>query len=190
MLITISGLPGSGTTTVSRLVAEALDVERVPGGEVFRQLAAEAGMSLADFGAYAVDHPEIDVELDRRLEERATAGACVIESRLAGWLVTRAGLLAVRVWIDCDELVRAGRVAVRDGSTPEAALADNRARADLEHARYRAVYGIDLTDRSTYDLVLDSTSTTPDGLAAAILEAASATFDRGSQRPDDGVGDA
>ena len=49
MLITISGLPGSGTTTVSRLVASALHLDRVPGGEVFRQLAAESGMSLAEF---------------------------------------------------------------------------------------------------------------------------------------------
>ena len=69
MLITISGLPGSGTTTASRLVSNALDVERVPGGEVFRQMAAEAGMSLADFGVHAHDHPEIDRELDHRLEE-------------------------------------------------------------------------------------------------------------------------
>lgn len=176
MLVTISGLPGSGTTTVSRLVADALGLDRVPGGEVFRQLAAEAGMSLADFGAHAADHPEIDVELDRRLEERAAAGSCVIESRLAGWIVTRAGLLAVRVWVDCDELVRAGRVAVRDGATPEVALTENRARAELEHARYRAVYGIDLTDRSTYDLVLDSTTSAPDALADDILAAAVTIF--------------
>lgn len=176
MLITISGLPGSGTTTVSRLVADALGLDRVPGGEVFRQLAAEAGMSLAGFGAHAVDHPEIDVELDRRLEARAARGGCVIESRLAGWLVTRAALPAVRTWIDCDEVVRAGRVAARDGTTPETALSDNRERAELEHARYRAVYGIDLTDRSTYDLVLDSTTAAPDELCEAIVEAARATF--------------
>src|SRR3546814_8567560 len=102
LLSTISGLPGSGTTTVSRLVADALGLERVPGGEVFRQLAAEADMSLAEFGAYAAAHPEIDIELDRRLTERARLGGCIIESRLAGWLVTRASLRAVRGWVDCD----------------------------------------------------------------------------------------
>src|SRR5690606_35113569 len=101
LLITISGLPGSGTTTLSRVLAADLHLERVPGGEVFRQLASEGGMSLAQFGAYAQDHPEIDQELDHRLTVRAEAGDCVIESRLAGWLVTRAGLTAVRVWVDC-----------------------------------------------------------------------------------------
>lgn len=176
MLITISGPPGSGTTTVSRRVAEALALERVPGGEVFRQMAAEAGRSLADFGAYAQEHPEIDLELDRRLEARARDGGCVIESRLAGWLATRAGLTAVRAWVDCDETVRAERVAQREGTTPEQAAEDNAERAALEHARYRAVYDIDLSDQSIYDLVLDSTRTGPGELAELIIEAARATF--------------
>ncbi len=176
MLITISGLPGSGTTTVSRLVAASLDLDRVPGGEVFRQLAVEAGMSLADFGVHARDHPEIDIELDRRLEECARQGGCVIESRLAGWLVTRAGLSAVRTWIDCDEAMRAERVALREGVAPADAAVDNQVRSELEHARYRAVYGIDLADRSTYDLLLDSTSTSAEALAATIAEAARQRF--------------
>jgi predicted cytidylate kinase len=176
LLITISGLPGSGTTTVSRLVADALELARVPGGEVFRQLAAEAGMSLAEFGVLAQSRPEIDRELDDRLEAHAREGGCVIESRLAGWIATRAGLLAVQVWVECDEQVRAERVAARDGTTPEQALADNAARSDLERARYRAVYEIDLDDRSTYDLVLDSTRTSPEDLAAIIVERARATF--------------
>src|SRR3546814_6133088 len=121
LLSTISGLPGSGTTTVSRLVADSLGLERVPGGEVFRQLAAEADMSLAEFGAYAAAHPEIDIELDRRLTERARLGGCIIESRLAGWLVTRASLRAVRVGVDCDEAVPGKRVAIPYGSTTEPA---------------------------------------------------------------------
>jgi cytidylate kinase len=176
LLVTISGLPGSGTTTVSRLVAETLELARVPGGEVFRQLAAEANMSLAEFGVVAQSRPEIDIELDDRLEAHAREGGCVIESRLAGWIATRADLLAVRVWVDCDEVVRAERVAARDGSTTDEALADNAARSDLERARYRAVYDIDLDDRSTYDLVLDSTTESPEALTEAIVERARSLF--------------
>ena len=176
MLITISGLPGSGTTTLSRLVAGALDLERVLGGEVFRQLAAESGMSLAEFGAHAQHHPEIDRELDARLEARAREGGCVIESRLAGWLATRAGLRAVRVWVDCAEDVRAARVAERDRSSPEQAARDNAERVALEHARYQAVYDIDLEDRTPYDLVLDSTATSATVLSDTVIARAQALF--------------
>ncbi len=176
MLITISGLPGSGTTTVSRLVAAALHLDRVPGGEVFRQLAAESGMTLAEFGVHAQAHPDIDRELDARLEARAREGSCVIESRLAAWLATNAGLLAVRVWIDCDDDVRAARVAERDGTSVDQARTDNAARAALEHARYVQAYGIDLDDRTPYDLVLDSTSTSAATLADRIVEQTHQTF--------------
>lgn len=172
MLVTISGLPGSGTTTVSRLVADALGIERLPGGEVFRQMAAESDMTLAEFGVHAQGHPEIDLELDARLEARARDGDCVVESRLAGWLVTRAGLTAVRVWVDCNDQVRAARVAEREDSSLAEALIDNAERSDLERARYKSVYDIDLDDRSTYDLVLDSTAEPAEALALTIVTAA------------------
>jgi cytidylate kinase len=100
----------------------------------------------------------------------------VIESRLAGWLVTRAGLAAVRVWVDGSDEVRAARVAARDGSSVAEALIDNAERSALERARYQAVYGIDLDDRSTYDLVLDSTMESPEALTATIVERARAVF--------------
>lgn len=177
MLITISGLPGTGTTTASRLVAEALGLERVPGGEVFRQMAIEAGMSLAEFGLHAVDHPEIDEELDRRLQDRERAGGCVVESRLAGWLAHRAELRAVRVWLWCDDGERARRVAKRDGVSPEQAELENAERAAVEHGRYLRVYGIDLEDLSIYDLVLDSTTDAAPLLADQIIAAARATFE-------------
>jgi cytidylate kinase len=177
LLVTISGLPGSGTTTVSRLVADALGLDRLPGGEVFRQMAAEAGMSLAEFGVHAQGHPEIDRELDDRLEARALEGGCVIESRLAGWLATRARIPAVRVWVDCDDQVRAARVAEREGTTLTQALIDNAERSDLERARYQAVYAIDLDDRSTYDLVLDSSTDPAQALADEIVSAARAAFE-------------
>lgn len=176
MLITISGLPGSGTTTLSRLVADALDLDRLPGGEVFRQMAAESGMTLAEFGRHAQDHPEHDRELDRRLLERARQGGVVIESRLAGWLATRDDLRAVRVWVACADEERARRVGVRDGTDVATALADNDARETLEHARYQHLYDIDLTDLSIYDLTLDSTTAAPHALADEVIEAVRRTF--------------
>ena len=169
MLVTISGLPGSGTTTLARRIAHELEMELVLGGEVFRQMAAEAGMTLASFGAHVVGHPEIDVELDSRLEARATQGGCVIESRLAGWIASRAGLDATTVWVDGDPRVRAERVARRDDISMEQALIDNAERSAVERARYQTVYGIDLDDRTPYDLVLDSTGESPQALATNVI---------------------
>lgn len=172
MLITLSGLPGSGTSTVARMVAADLGLEHLDGGTVFRGLARERGKTLADFAREAEGNDAIDRALDDRLTERARKGDVLVESRLAGWLVTGAQLDGLRVWIECDETERARRVAGRDHHQADEALAANREREASERDRYQRYYGIDLTDRSIYDLVLDSTDVGPLDLVALIVEAA------------------
>ena len=173
MLVTISGLPGAGTSTVAQLVADALGLERVDGGTVFRSMAAEVGLDVGEFSRVAEGNPEIDLELDQRLADRVKEGEVVLESRLAGWIVTIEQLDAVRVWIDAEEGERARRVAGREHAGQEAALEANRSREASERRRYRTYYGIDLDDRTVYDLVLDSTSTPPEAIAKSILAATS-----------------
>jgi cytidylate kinase len=172
LLITVSGPPGSGTTTASTRVARDLALELLPGGEVFRAMAAERAMSLGTFGAYAATHPEVDVELDTRLAARARKGDVVIESRLAGWIARIDELPAVTAWVDCAPEVRARRVAARERITVEQAAAENAERQRVERDRYLALYGLDLADLSAYDLVLDSDALSPAEVAGAIVDAA------------------
>jgi cytidylate kinase len=171
VLVTLSGLPGSGTSTVAQMVAAALGLDHLDGGTVFRSVAAERGLSLSAFASLAETDDTIDRALDDRLTDRARQGEVLLESRLAGWLVTRAELDAFRVWIHCDEQERARRVADRENREPAVALAHNRAREHSERVRYLGYYGIDLTDLSVYDLVLDSTATAPAPLVSAITTA-------------------
>lgn len=138
---------------------------------VFRAMAAERGMTVADLGAVAETDATIDVALDERLAARARAGNVVLESRLAGWIAHNEGLVAGKVWIACDESVRAARVAGRDDSDDRIALAANQAREASEHRRYRAYYGIDLSDLRIYDLVLDSTARPARALVDEIVAA-------------------
>lgn len=176
MLVTISGPPGSGTSTASELVAARLGLAPASGGAVFRAMAVEREMSLADFGRYATDHPEVDAELDTRLAARARAGDVVIESRLAGWIARNEGLTAVATYLDCDPKVRAARVAAREGVPLEQALAENDERERVERARYLALYAIDIEDTAIYDLVLDTGALAADEVADRIVAAAHARF--------------
>ena len=153
-----------------------LEFELVPGGQVFRHMAAENGMSLAEFGAFAAAQPAVDIELDRRLAERARAGRVVIESRLAGWIAHNEKLDGLLVWIGCDDEVRAERVAGREDKTVDQALAENAEREKVERDRYFALYGIDIDDLSIYDLVLDSGRLTPAEIADRIVRAARTRF--------------
>ena len=172
MLITLSGLPGSGTSTVARSVATRLGLDHLDGGTVFRAMAEERGVTLAEFARIAEADDSIDRALDDRLVERAKGGDVLLESRLAGWLATRSALRALRVWIHCDEVERARRVGGRDGHDAAEALAHNQEREASERTRYLDFYDIDLRDLSIYDLVVDSTATSPDAIVDQIVEAA------------------
>lgn len=135
-------------------------------------MAVESGMSLTAFGTYASDHPDVDVELDRRLAERARQGDVVIESRLAAWIARNERLHhAVCVGLRCDDIVRAERVANREGISVEQALADNADREKVEADRYLALYGIDLHDMSVYDLIVDTGIHAPDEVTRQIVAA-------------------
>jgi cytidylate kinase len=175
VLLTLSGLPGSGTSTLARRVAAELGIERLDGGSVFRALAAERGVDLAEYARLAEHDETIDRALDERLTDRARQGTVLLESRLAGWLVHRARLGGLKVWLACDEVERARRVAEREGRDSQEALAHNQAREASERARYLGYYGIDLADLTIYDLVLDSTDRTPTSLEAQILAIARAS---------------
>ncbi len=172
MLVTVSGLPGSGTSTVARLAAARLRIAHVDGGTVFRAMAADHDLDVRSFSAVAERDPEIDIELDTRLAAIARASDVVLESRLAAWIAVNERVEATKVWIDGDEDVRARRVADRESIAVAEALEANQVRETSERLRYRTLYGIDLHDRSVYDLVVDSTGVTPEELTDSIVRAA------------------
>jgi len=155
MLITVSGPPGSGTSTVADRLAAELGYEHVSGGDIFRALAAEEGLSLAELNERAEEDDSIDRDLDRRLRETAIErDGVVLESRLAGWM---AGDHAdLKVWLDAPVRVRAERIAEREEKTPAKARAETESREESERVRYAEYYGIDYSDLSIYDLSLNT----------------------------------
>ena len=63
--ITISGLPGTGTTTIAKLLKKELGLEYIYSGDIFRNMAEKYNMSLEEFGSYCEKHRDIDEDLDR-----------------------------------------------------------------------------------------------------------------------------
>lgn len=152
MIIAIAGPIGVGKSTVARGLASALGYRYVSGGEVFRDMARERGISVTDVNKLAEHDPALDRELDRRQRELARAGDCVVESRLAGWMVDA----DLKVWLRAPVEIRAARVARREGQPVDAAAAELVERERSEWARYKALYDIDVTDLSPYHLVIDT----------------------------------
>jgi cytidylate kinase len=179
LFITVSGTPGAGVTTLCEGLADELDCGYVSGGEVFREIAEERGVSLTELVAAASESDDIDRALDRRLRTIAEKwGAAnksfVLESRLAGWLAgNRADL---RVWLDAPEQVRVERTEERDEMASEM-----RVREVIEASRYESYYGIDLSDTSIYDLTVNTGRWRPGTVRDIVLGAVDAYDPEGDE---------
>jgi cytidylate kinase len=166
MRITISGPPGSGTTSLARHLAEKHGLAFISAGEVFRQLAREHEMELAEFGRFAESDPSVDRMIDARQKEIGESTEnIIVEGRLSGRMVENADL---RIWLTASLACRAKRIAGRDGMDEEGARVYTENRQHSEATRYRNYYGIEINDLSQYDLVLSSETFGVDALAAIV----------------------
>jgi cytidylate kinase len=154
MRITISGLSGSGTTTVAELLSRELSLELISAGEMFRAIAKEKHLQLGQFNKLAENSDDFDRWIDEKQGEEAMKRENVIvEGRLSGFFVPHADL---KIWLKAPLEIRAQRVAGRESIAYEEALSAMKSREQSEHKRYEQYYGVNLDDLFIYDLVIDS----------------------------------
>ena len=167
MRITVSGLPGSGTTSLSRYLAEKHGFSMISAGEVFRQLAKEHNLGLAEFGRLAESDPVFDKMIDARQKEIAEKqDNIIIEGRLSGWMVPGADL---KIWLFAPVGCRVQRIVFRDHVAEEKeAERMTLERERCEAVRYRSYYDIDIGDLSIYHIVLNSGHWNVEGLGSII----------------------
>ncbi len=169
MLVTISGLPGVGTTTVGRALAGRLKLPYCSSGDIFREQARAAGMTLAEYDSKAEHGPSIDRALDEAMLEEARLGDRVLEGRLTGWITRREGVEALRVWLAAPLEVRLDRIAGREGRRADGLRERVVTREGSEGERYLKYYDIDIKDMEPYDLVLDTSHNSPSELVERIV---------------------
>jgi len=169
MRITVSGLPGSGTTSLAGYLAGKHGLRLISAGEVFRDLAEERGMNLQAFGALAETDPSIDKLIDARQKEIGEEqDGIVIEGRLSGWMIENADL---RIWLTAALDCRTERISGRDMMEREEAMDATRERQQSENRRYLEYYRIDISDLTHYHLVLISGKWNVEQLGAIVVSA-------------------
>lgn len=87
LVITVSGLAGSGTTTLCRNLARHYGFKHIYAGLIFRQMAREMGMSLQEFQKYAELHPRSTGRwTGGRSRQPRSATSLLRVASPAGWL--------------------------------------------------------------------------------------------------------
>lgn len=176
--ITVSGHPGSGTSTLVQGLAERFGWTTLNGGDIFRAEAKRRGMSLHEFELLCKDDETVDRSLDILLQERMVDDASlhVVESRLAGWWAHRQGIDCLRIWLDVTAEERARRVVNREGIPYEEAMEANRVRIELDGERFDRMYGLAPEDPTPYTHVIEASSLSAHHIleqVASLLEATS-----------------
>ena len=164
--IAISGKSGCGNTTVSKLLAEKLDIAVI--NFTFRSLSEETGLSLAEIIERAKNDDGFDKAVDTRQLELARKESCVLGSRLAIWMLKEADF---KVYLRAGEDVRARRICKRECGDIEKVKAFTRMRDAEDSGRYKKLYNIDNNDFSFADLIIDTEQYNPEQIVDMSLEA-------------------
>ncbi len=170
MIITISGSPGTGTTTLARRLSAELGIRWINSGELFRKIAGEKNISVREMNKLAERGPEIDYQIDDAQRALAKEGPGIFEGRLSGHLLDA----DLKIFLKTGQKVRAERISQRESKLFEDALQETRVREESEARRYRKYYNIDINDLSVYDLVVDTGKFNEQGTFSIVMAAVSA----------------
>ncbi len=158
MIITISGLHGTGKSTVGKVLSKKLGIQYYSTGQAFRDLAQMKNMTLEQFTDYVEVHPEIDIKLDEKIIDVAKQGNILIDSQLSGYLLK--DIADFKILLTCPDETRINRMADRDKSSFEEKLNETSVREQSELERFKKLYKINLKhskkNKQLYDLIIDT----------------------------------
>lgn len=184
-IITVSGRIGSGSTTLSKKLAEKFHWKHIEGGEVFWEAVRQKmGLAAKDTNLRPDEEDRLfDDELKRTLREDKHL---VLETKLAGF--NAQGISGVfRVLVICENAkgqdqkqIRIDRLVNREKLSIDQAKAEVRQREKNDLAKWRKLYANNdpewvYWDKKYYDLVINTYSYNQDETLKIALDALGTT---------------
>jgi cytidylate kinase len=163
-VICISGMAGTGKSTLAKKLAQKYGLKYYSGGDALKALAAEKSGDVSNNGWW--ESPEglaflrqrerdlqFDKAVDDKLLEYAQQGNVLLDSWTMPWLLKT----GFKIWLLASMEKRAVRVAERDKMTVKDALKILKEKEARTKAIYQKLYGFNLgEDYTPFDLVLDT----------------------------------
>jgi len=164
MVICISGMAGTGKSTLAKKLAGKYGLNYYSGGDALKVLAAEEGYDASQPGWWESPiglkflkqregDAKFDKAVDQKLLEYAEKGNVLLDSWTMPWLLKT----GFKIWLLASMEKRAARVAKRDKITLKQALKVLKEKEDGTKVIYKQLYGFTLDeDFKPFDLVLDT----------------------------------
>ena len=163
-VICISGLAGTGKSTLSKKLADKYHLRYFSGGDVLKELAKQEGYDVSVQGWWEspeglkflnerVNDQKFDKTVDDKLLEYAQQGNVLLDSWTMPWLLKE----GFKIWLEASLEKRAARVAIRDGITVAEAFEVLKEKEARTKAIYKSLYGFVLgEDFKPFDFILDT----------------------------------
>lgn len=179
MIITISGVPGSGKTSVGKILAKKLGMDFYSAGEFRGQIAQKRGLTIDQLNALGEDDPSTDTEIDEFQKNLGqTQDNFIMEGRLAWYFIPK----SFKISLSCAQDESAKRIFLshhlNERSDEKTYISEQDAKQSLiartksDTRRYKKYYKIDAIPEQSFDLIIDTTKNTgPEQTVDQILDA-------------------
>lgn len=164
IVVCISGMAGTGKSTLAKKLAEKYGLNYYSGGDALKALAAEEGYDSSSRGWWEsaeglgfLEKREKDLKFDKAVDDKlleyAQQGGVLLDSWTMPWLL-KGGF---KIWLMASVDKRAERIAERDNLSKEEALQVLKEKEARTKSIYQKLYGFTLgEDLTPFNLVLDT----------------------------------
>jgi cytidylate kinase len=164
IVVCISGMAGTGKSTLAKKLAQKYKLKYYSGGDALKELAKDEGYNPSSRGWW--ESPEglsflkkreknlkFDKAVDDKLLEYAQQGNVLLDSWAMPWLLKT----GFKIWLVASEEKRAERIAKRDKLSVNEALKVLKEKEARTKAIYKKLYGFRLgEDLEPFNLILDT----------------------------------
>lgn len=154
LVITLSGLHGTGKTTYAKTLSKIFNLRHISAGILFRQIAAEKGISISELTQISSRNDKIDQLIDDKTRMEAEKGNVIIDGLLAGWIALN--FTDIKLYLTTLDNIRFSRIAARENITIPKARKLTLFREEIEKERFIKYYNINIDNLTIYDLILNT----------------------------------
>lgn len=157
--ISITGMIGSGKSTVGHLIAQLLGWEYLSSGAAQRGIAQSLSLSTLELNRAAETDTNFDNRLDQIIAKLKSKNDIVVDLRMAWYFLAESFKVSLMLSpeIAARRILRDPMRHAEEYTDEMAATSDILARAESERKRFQSAYDIDIANINNFDLVIDTT---------------------------------
>lgn len=181
-IIVMSGDIGSGKSSVATALKQITGFDVIGTGTIQRAIAKRRGVTTLELNKISQTDRSIDDEIDSYVIELGkTQDNLILDSRLAWHFIPT----AFKVFLAVDPVVGAERVfyaSRNDENNPslDVTLENNLKRQAIEDQRFHKLYNVNFRKYGNYDLIIDTSFTSPETIARKIKDCFDARLNHNS----------